>query len=357
MMCWLYAGIALLALAWLARWLLRPDAVPTVRAPPSGTDYTQRPGLSGMMPLYAPVTGKRYLVVGGSGSVGLRILEALVERGEKHVTSYDVAPPRRRLAGATFLLGDVTDYAAVRAACENVDVVFATFALIRPHERLSCLYAQSHAVNVVGTENVVRACVEAEVGVLVQTSTSNVCVSPSLVKPVMDENSPFVDPSNTANHYQRGWVGRVSDSFYPTLLSFVRAGGRKHRRTVASLGTCRDMRNRYYRLGFRRRRGVGAFALRAPFARGASTCWRAGLLCVPRRARLVRANSRLHEILLREDDFPANGSQASAIAVRECAWGRSRICNVGERKVAPRRYWEAQPCDPGHLPSLLCVLS
>mmetsp|Transcript_29307 Transcript_29307/g.67241 ORF Transcript_29307/g.67241 Transcript_29307/m.67241 type:complete len:341 (-) Transcript_29307:16-1038(-) len=201
MMCWLYAGIALLALAWLARWLLRPDAVPTVRAPPSGTDYTQRPGLSGMMPLYAPVTGKRYLVVGGSGSVGLRILEALVERGEKHVTSYDVAPPRRRLAGATFLLGDVTDYAAVRAACENVDVVFATFALIRPHERLSCLYAQSHAVNVVGTENVVRACVEAEVGVLVQTSTSNVCVSPSLVKPVMDENSPFVDPSNTANHY------------------------------------------------------------------------------------------------------------------------------------------------------------
>lgn len=182
---------ALLALAALVAWLLQPEPIPEVVPPPANTDYTKRPGLAGMVGLQAPATGLRYVVIGGAGSVGLRLVEALLERGETRVLSFDIASPKRRPAGAAFVRGDVTDSAAVRAACEGADVVFATFARIAPHERLACLYAPSHAVNVVGTEHVVRACLDAGVRVLVQTSTSNVCVAPGLARPLMDEASPY----------------------------------------------------------------------------------------------------------------------------------------------------------------------
>jgi len=187
---YLYAVLALLGIAWWVRWLLKPEPVPKVRPPPADTDFTRRPGLSGAMRDFAPATGLRYVVIGGTGSVGLRLVEALVERGETHVVSFDIKPcPKRRPTGARFVTGDVCSYADVRAACEGADVVFATFALIKPHERLACLYAPCHAVNVVGTEHVVRACVEAGVPILVQTSTSNVCVSPAIAMPLMDEAS------------------------------------------------------------------------------------------------------------------------------------------------------------------------
>lgn len=183
--------VVLAMLVGLVRWLLQPDVIPKCRLPPADTDFTQRPGLLGMMRKHAPATGLRYVVIGGTGSVGLRLVEALIERGETRVVSFDINPrPKRRPAGATFVTGNVGDYASVRAVCEGADVVFATFALIKPHERLACLYAPCHAVNVVGTENVVRACIEAGVPVLVQTSTSNVCVAPALARPQMDENSP-----------------------------------------------------------------------------------------------------------------------------------------------------------------------
>ena len=151
----------------------------------------------------APATGKSYLVI-GTGSVGLIIMEALVERGEKKVKGLDVVAPRRGVEGATFAVGNVTDYSSIKAACEGVDVVYLTVALIRYYERLQYQYAASHAVNVTGTGNVLRACAECGVQVLVQTSTSNVCVAPALVSTSMDESSELVGPQNSPNHY--GWT-------------------------------------------------------------------------------------------------------------------------------------------------------
>eukprot|EP00927_Polykrikos_kofoidii_P009691 TRINITY_DN14056_c0_g1_i1.p1 TRINITY_DN14056_c0_g1~~TRINITY_DN14056_c0_g1_i1.p1 ORF type:complete len:435 (+),score=46.71 TRINITY_DN14056_c0_g1_i1:196-1305(+) len=152
----------------------------------------------------APATGKRYLVI-GTGSVGVYIIEQLVERGEKSVKGFDVAAPKRPLpCGVSFICGNVTDYAVVRDACKDVDVVFTTAALIRYYERLSWQYQESHAVNVIGTANIINACVENGVQVLVQTSSSNVCVGPGLVSMTMDESSPYVDAASSPNHY--GWT-------------------------------------------------------------------------------------------------------------------------------------------------------
>jgi nucleoside-diphosphate-sugar epimerase len=140
----------------------------------------------------------------GTGSVGLILMEALVARGEKKVKGLDVVAPRRAVAGATFVLGNVTDLASLKAACEGVDVVYFTVALIRYYERLAFQYTASHAVNVTGTQNVLSACAECGVQVLVQTSTSNVCVSAGQVNGEMDETSPLVGAHNSPNHY--GWT-------------------------------------------------------------------------------------------------------------------------------------------------------
>ena len=80
--------------------------------------------------------GKRYLIV-GTGSVGLNIIDALVARGEMHVAGFDIVAPKRRAKGVTFVQGSVNDLPTLLEACKDVDVVFATFALIRYYERYS----------------------------------------------------------------------------------------------------------------------------------------------------------------------------------------------------------------------------
>ena len=199
----LLAAGRLLPLAAVCYWLLKPSPRQPAKQPPPGVDWRARSGLHATVKEKAPATGKSYLVI-GTGSVGLIIMEALVERGEKKVKGLDVVAPRRGVEGATFAVGNVTDYSSIKAACEGVDVVYLTVALIRYYERLQYQYAASHAVNVTGTGNVLRACAECGVQVLVQTSTSNVCVAAALVSTSMDESSELVGPQNSPNHY--GWT-------------------------------------------------------------------------------------------------------------------------------------------------------
>jgi len=157
-----------------------------------------------MMASHAPRTGQQYLIV-GTGSVGLSIVEALSARGETKIRGFDAATPTRRPVASNFefVQGDVTDYEAIRKACEGVDVVYATFAAIRYMERMAWQYEVSHKVNVVGTQNLLRACTSCNVAVVVQTSTSNVCVAKSIVGFEMDETSAMVGPHDSPNHY--GW--------------------------------------------------------------------------------------------------------------------------------------------------------
>lgn len=135
----------------------------------------------------------------------MSILETLIARGETRVAGFDLVPPKRLPKGVNIIKGSVCDFEAVKAACTGIDVVFTTAAAIRYYERLPWQYAASHAVNVTGTENVVRACIEAGVQVLIQTSTSNVCASIHVnLSQKLDENTPYVDPTNTPSHY--GWT-------------------------------------------------------------------------------------------------------------------------------------------------------
>ena len=114
------------------------------------------------------------LVTGGAGFLGRHLAAELLRRGLR-VRVFD-----RRAGGTTHerldvLIGDLRDPAQVRAACDRVDTVFHTAALLCflrfpiPEEREA-----SVAVNVGGVQNVLRACRGAGVRRLIHTSTNNV---------------------------------------------------------------------------------------------------------------------------------------------------------------------------------------
>ncbi len=109
------------------------------------------------------------LVTGGSGYFGTVLAEQALARGDA-VRIFDVNPPGPTLAGADFVAGDVRDRAAVRGACEGVNVVFHNVAQV-PLAKDRALFDE---VNVGGTANVLVAARDARVAKVVHTSSSAV---------------------------------------------------------------------------------------------------------------------------------------------------------------------------------------
>jgi nucleoside-diphosphate-sugar epimerase len=109
------------------------------------------------------------LITGGSGYFGTELAEHALARGDA-VRIFDLNPPGPTLAGAEFVVGDVRDRAAVRAACDGVEVVFHNVAQV-PLAKDRALF---DAVNVGGTANVLVAARDARVAKVVHTSSSAV---------------------------------------------------------------------------------------------------------------------------------------------------------------------------------------
>ncbi|KAG8457347.1 hypothetical protein KFE25_014076 [Diacronema lutheri] len=202
------------------------------RTPSPDADPSKRPGLTEMVSKRAPRTGKKYVVL-GTGNVGLTLVEALIARGETDVVGFDIVAPRRAPAKHfTFVCGDVAKYDDVRAALAGADVAFATFALIRYQERLAHDYPVSHAVNVVGTEHVIRACVEQSVPLLVQTSTSNVVLTAAQYgREDLDEAEPYCTAKTSPNHY--GWTKAQAEQLVLAANGKPLASGKGVLTTVA----------------------------------------------------------------------------------------------------------------------------
>ncbi len=133
------------------------------------------------------LAGKRVLVTGAGGFIGSHLTAALVRVGAQaralvHYNSQGSRGHLERLPADVLeeidvLAGDVRDSQRVRQAVEGCDVVLHLAALIGiPY---SSLAPESYVqVNVLGTLNVLTACREAGIDMLVQTSTSEVYGTP-----------------------------------------------------------------------------------------------------------------------------------------------------------------------------------
>jgi nucleoside-diphosphate-sugar epimerase len=135
-----------------------------------------------------PLAKRRYAVLGGGGFLGRAIVRMLRARGDEVQVFGRHRYPEAEALGASCIVGDVRDPEAVVRACQGCHSVFHTIAIcdiIRDKK----LY---HEVNVRGSANVLRACLENKVRCLVYTSTPSVVIAPRHII-LGDESLPYLD--------------------------------------------------------------------------------------------------------------------------------------------------------------------
>lgn len=140
----------------------------------------------------------RILVTGGSGFVGANLVAELLNRGYA-VRSFDRAPsPLPGHGNLEVVMGDICDADSVTSAVAGVGTVFHTAAIIDLMGGASVTeeYRQrSFAVNVGGTENLVRAAQSAGVERFVYTASNSVVMGGEHIAGG-DETLPYTDRFN-----------------------------------------------------------------------------------------------------------------------------------------------------------------
>lgn len=132
---------------------------------------------------------KNVLVTGGTGFIGSNLAAALVREG------CTVRILRRAASDLSYVaslpvehrVGDIRDPAAVREAVRGCDTVFHTAAMVSFWKPLRQV---QYDINVIGTRNVVEACLSEGVGRLVHTSSIAAIGYPTNGKPA-DETTSF----------------------------------------------------------------------------------------------------------------------------------------------------------------------
>ena len=111
-------------------------------------------------------------VTGATGFLGGRLAPALAIAGHD-VTGFGRNPERGNMLvkqGVRFLPVDLSDHSGLAKSFEGLDLVIHSAAL----SSVWGTYAQFHAVNVIGTENVIKACRSGNVRKLIYISSSSV---------------------------------------------------------------------------------------------------------------------------------------------------------------------------------------
>jgi UDP-N-acetylglucosamine 4,6-dehydratase len=124
------------------------------------------------------VRGRRVLVTGGSGSIGARLVDRLLEFEPDVVRVFGRDETkqfyqRRGHAGRSdlrFLIGDVRDRDRLSRAVEGIDLVFHCAAL-KHVESGEYNPFEATQTNVLGTQNVIDACLAADVEAMILSSS------------------------------------------------------------------------------------------------------------------------------------------------------------------------------------------
>ncbi|XP_002741261.1 3 beta-hydroxysteroid dehydrogenase type 7-like [Saccoglossus kowalevskii] len=138
--------------------------------------------------------GETVLITGGAGFLGQHILRLVLEKctGVKEIRTFDIRQPKspwlQQCSPGVLLRhirGDVTKLKEISRACRGVDVVFHAAAIIDISLKPDA--SKLTNINVIGTQNVVDACMENNVPILIHTSSLAVVVG----------NAPIVNGDET----------------------------------------------------------------------------------------------------------------------------------------------------------------
>lgn len=113
----------------------------------------------------------KILVTGGSGFLGKHLIKALQEAGYKDLRTLNRSSCEDlRNQGVEIIQGDISNYSCVEKAMQGCEIVFHVAA----KAGVWGSYKSYYKANVIGTENVVRACWNCGVSKLVYTSSPSV---------------------------------------------------------------------------------------------------------------------------------------------------------------------------------------
>lgn len=136
-------------------------------------------------PLYEYYKNKKILVTGGTGSIGQQIVATLLQYAPKQIVIFNKDDSKQYLMKQqytgnhrlAFCLGDIRDYSNVEYITRGIDIVFHAAAL---KQVPVCEENPFEAVktNIMGSENLIRACVFNEVKKVVNISTDK-AINPS----------------------------------------------------------------------------------------------------------------------------------------------------------------------------------
>ena len=113
--------------------------------------------------------GKKILITGGTGSLGQALTERLLGMGVETIRIYSRNEHKQvemeskfQDERLRFLIGDVRDYQRLEMALEDIDIVFHTAAL-KHVPKIEYNPFESIKTNVIGTQNVIDACLKRNV--------------------------------------------------------------------------------------------------------------------------------------------------------------------------------------------------
>ena len=147
-----------------------------------------------------PSVPKICVVTGGTGFVGQRLVEMLVERGAEQVVSFDIVPKKENFWNhpkIKYVVGDIADKAAVMDVCKGADCVFHVAAAVGPFHPKE-LY---HRVNFQGTLNVIEACRFHKVPKIVMSSSPSTRFDGSDVDGLTEAQMPSLPMSSYLQDY------------------------------------------------------------------------------------------------------------------------------------------------------------
>ena len=169
----------------------------------------------------------KVLVTGGSGYFGSLLIEKLLAQGFECI-NIDLNPIDIKHTRLTTHICDVTDFSHLQKLVKDVDVVFHNVAQV-PLAKNKQLF---DIVNRLGTENVLKACVENGIRQFIYTSSSAIFGIP-VQNPVYEDTLPIpcesygkakLDGENICHHYFQNYGIDVTIIRPRTILGHGRLG-------------------------------------------------------------------------------------------------------------------------------------